>query len=830
NASGTAAIANLGSGVRIIGSSNNSVVGNLLSGNGAVGVNILAGAVTSNGNVVQGNLIGTDATGNSALGNSGSGIQVTGANNRVGGTTTAARNVISGNGAFGISMFAGSLGGTPFATNGNEVQGNYIGSNSAGTGPVGNALGGISIQASGGSSASNNVVGSAGGASNLIAFNGGDGVTLSTADASPLSGNLILSNSIYSNAGLGIDLTAAFPTDGPTPNDPCDADAGPNNLQTSPVLTSAFASAGVTTIQGTLNSTPNTTFTIQVFSNTECDPSGSGEGETLLGSTTVTTDSSCSGSFKFTTNKPVGGQVFAATATDPAGNTSEFSPCVALGAALADVSLTMSASTTTPKPGDKVTYTITVTNNGPEIANNVVVTDNLPDHLSFASCASTGGGVCGGTGNSRMVTFPLMATNASATITFEATVNSSVANGTRIDNTATVTSAASDPIASNNTATASLTVSTNPISINCPANVSVTAAQGQTSAVVNYSSPTVVGNPPGVTLTCSPPSGSNFPLGTTTVNCTATDAANNKGSCGFTVTVNPFVPNNPSPDKTAIDFGSPLVLPLQTPTSDTFAITNTATASVDLTFASIRRTGGDVSAGKITNPDDSGLFSVFAVNPGSADTQLNVGAIVTIPAGQRSFRVMFNPAVPPVAPRTSNLAANQVLPDVVTSTLNFTTGDGRTLTINLTGRVSTALQLIDPVDTSRPPDVTFTKSGNQFTLTYSVFDSNQDVSRASYQFLDSSGQPAGQPIEVILAQALQPLGLARGQSFTVEQPFSGASSHPEIAGVRVTVFDVETNVSATATLGAAAASVTGAAREQRVTLVLPRRRLHRLTP
>ena len=77
---------------------------------------------------------------------------------------------------------------------------------------------------------------------------------------------------------MGVDLSLSYPGgDGPTPNDPLDADTGPNNLQNYPVLTGATQ----TTVAGTLNSTPNTTFTLEFFSNTECDPSGYGEGETF---------------------------------------------------------------------------------------------------------------------------------------------------------------------------------------------------------------------------------------------------------------------------------------------------------------------------------------------------------------------------------------------------------------------------------------------------------------------------------------------------------------------------------------------------------------------
>jgi uncharacterized repeat protein (TIGR01451 family) len=72
--------------------------------------------------------------------------------------------------------------------------------------------------------------------------------------------------------------------------------------------------------------------------------------------------------------------------------------------------------------------------------------------------------------------------------------------------------------------------------ISCPGNVSIGEdSPDSASAVVNYASPTTTGNC--VTTTCDPPSGSTFNLGTTVVNCTATDSSNNTVDCSFTVTV-----------------------------------------------------------------------------------------------------------------------------------------------------------------------------------------------------------------------------------------------------------------------------------------------------
>jgi hypothetical protein len=145
------------------------------------------------------------------------------------------------------------------------------------------------------------------------------------------TGNSILSNSIHSNGTtvkhLGIDLGADLNTDGVTPNDAGDGDTGANNLQNFPVITMAVSTAGTTNVQGTLNSTPDQTFNLQFFSNQTCDAAGNGEGQTFLGSTSVTTDANGNASFNTTlATATSAGQFVTATATDAPSNTSEFRP------------------------------------------------------------------------------------------------------------------------------------------------------------------------------------------------------------------------------------------------------------------------------------------------------------------------------------------------------------------------------------------------------------------------------------------------------------------------------------------------------------------------
>ena len=257
NAAGAAAIATNQTGIELNNATNNQIggtspgEGNLLSGNASsFGLLITGSNATTNttGTIVQGNFIGTDATGTTAIPNF-AGIYISpGNNNTIGGTTAAARNIISGNGGEGILIGPGT---------GNLIQGNFIGANVAGN-TLGNTGPGIFADASG-----NTIGGSAAGAGNLIAFNGGDGVA---SNRVTISGNAVLSNSIHSNGTtaqhLGIDLGA----DGVTANDAGDPDTGANNLQNFPVLTSVTSAGGNTTITGTFNSTPSTNnFRLEFF-------------------------------------------------------------------------------------------------------------------------------------------------------------------------------------------------------------------------------------------------------------------------------------------------------------------------------------------------------------------------------------------------------------------------------------------------------------------------------------------------------------------------------------------------------------------------------------
>jgi hypothetical protein len=310
---GTAVVGNIGKGIQIRYAKNNIVGGttadesNVISGN-YDGIEILD--PSSTGNIIQGNLIGTDINGTVVLGNTEEGIEFDNAAQCIiGGDIIGAGNVIAGSGAYGITIKH------PGAT-GNIVKGNFIGIDRNASVELPNYGYGIYID----DFASGNEIG--GNSGNIIAYNLDNGICLSNSAGSD---NLISTNLIFANSGLGIDLNE----DSVTVNDLGDGDTGPNNLQNYPVLDSAIIRNENLEIYGRLNSNPNITFHIEFFTNMKCDTSNYGEGQFYLDTTSVTTDANGNRSFVVSTSSTgLVGQFISSTATDSSNNTSEFSQCI----------------------------------------------------------------------------------------------------------------------------------------------------------------------------------------------------------------------------------------------------------------------------------------------------------------------------------------------------------------------------------------------------------------------------------------------------------------------------------------------------------------------
>ncbi|HKY04678.1 MAG TPA: HYR domain-containing protein [Blastocatellia bacterium] len=987
NVAGTAGDGNSGDGIHIQNSPSNSIFNNVISDNLGAGISI--NGSSSNSTQIRGNLIGTNRDASAALGNTGDGIFINDApSTNVG--EVGLGNVISANN-IGVEIQGESATGT-------FVVSNLIGTDKTGTMDLGNESFGVAITGS-----SNNQIGGTFGpdlrladrvtvnavsdGGNIIAFNGDDGVAV-------LSGvsNLISNNSIFSNDGLGIDLS---PT-GVTPNDPGDGDTGPNNLQNFPVLTSATSNNEGTTINGSISGSPSNSYVIEFFSNDACDPSGFGEGQNFLGAVAI--NSSTTGGATFSASFPqtvFGNQFVTATATAIGENTSEFSNCLAVDGPLpvADVGITKSGEPESVSSGSDLTYTITITNNGPQTATGVMWTDQIPAGTTFVSLISPGASCttppAGGTGQ---VQCQIGTLAANQMVTATLVVNVTAPPGSTITNTAAVTSTSSDDNSENDQDTettevapavcpltcpediteeltggrcgtnimfpnatgegeqcgtitcvppsgtffpagvtlvtcssqtgdnCSFTVTVvdlSPPVINCPGNMVVRAAQGQTSVPVNFGSPTstencgdalvtcqppsgsqfplgvtvvectatdssgntdtctftvtvdntapsiicppnitatseinqcaanvfyplptVMDNQAGVQVVCAPPSGSSFPVGVTTVNCTATDRAGNTSTCSFTVTVGSGSTTQPivsSASQLVFGPGEPVRKPGKSKPSNcsdcvrTFTITNTGCAQFTVSLAQLDFTSSPFfGAGQLSDLEASNFFMVFLVNANGSERQLDFNDSFVIGPGQSvTIRVIFKPVIPGFTGNDDDPPASQVLPEEFTARLLFASTGG-SVAVDLIGRTNDELRLINPVNPRKAKRVLFTRSGDEFRITYAVYDPDLNFNSVQFQFFDASGRQVDQTFVVDMSAVIQNSGLLPGQSATIVQRFAGALGHPEIASVRVTVSDPESSDSATGQLqGSSDAGLTVQSMRdrQRYTVIAPRRQL-----
>jgi hypothetical protein len=302
NAAGGEAIGNTTDGILVVnGATGNTVggtvpgAGNVSSGNGQAGVDVTA----ASSNVIEGNYFGTNAAGNAAIGNlKGVGLGGGAPNNIVGGTTPAARNVISGNRNRGVVIGAAG-------SNANLLEGNYIGLNAAGSGALSNGLGGVLVF---NNAIGNTIGGTVPGAGNAIAFNAGAGKGGALAggvgvliDGGPAARNAILSNSIYANSSrVGITLAN-----------------GGNAGQPAPTVTSVATRKRSTRISGRVAAG---TTRVEVFVNPSC---GDPEGKRLLGFRQVSHRR-----WSLTARRLHAGAGITATATRvSSSNTSAFSIC-----------------------------------------------------------------------------------------------------------------------------------------------------------------------------------------------------------------------------------------------------------------------------------------------------------------------------------------------------------------------------------------------------------------------------------------------------------------------------------------------------------------------
>lgn len=278
---------------------------------------------------IQGNYLGSNATGSAVVGSSfTAALYLAGgsASNVIGVDGDGTSDALEGNLLVGSSQMGLWLDGS--GTTGNRVAGNRIGISKSGT-DLGNAWG---IYVSGG--ASNNIIGSNndGVADSLEAniVSGSDYSGVAIVGSTSL-GNRISRNFVYGNDRAEIDLE----DDGITANDSLDADSGANKRSNYPVIRSLTTTATTVTVGGTLRASASAAYRLEFFAAASSDSSGHGGSQRFLGGINVTTSASGVATFSksFRATLPYG-WVVSATATDAAGNTSEFSPAIWQGADL----------------------------------------------------------------------------------------------------------------------------------------------------------------------------------------------------------------------------------------------------------------------------------------------------------------------------------------------------------------------------------------------------------------------------------------------------------------------------------------------------------------
>jgi uncharacterized repeat protein (TIGR01451 family) len=253
------------------------------------------------------------------------------------------------------------------------------------------------------------------------------------------------------------------------------------------------------------------------------------------------TTSSSLGDWRVILFEPLGGTVQAVTTFTVVD---EDNPKVDLAVSKGAISATASA-------GGQAIFSLQVTNNGPSSASAVQLSDDVPANTTFVSFDQLAGPVFNCTspnvGETGSTVCTITSLARGETAFFIATYQiGSVANGTVISNTATVSSSTEEvvnPDFDNNTSTATVDVLNTPCQLSTQENITVSADTGQAGAVVTYATPTGTGDCGTTTtgengetipaISCNPASGSFFPVGTNTVICTAQTGA----AMSFQVTV-----------------------------------------------------------------------------------------------------------------------------------------------------------------------------------------------------------------------------------------------------------------------------------------------------
>lgn len=419
----------------------------------------------------------------------------------------------------------------------------------------------------------------------------------------------------------------------------------------------------------------------------------------------------------------------------------------------ADLGLSVTTSTANAGRDQDITFTINVTNQGPDsVANATISLGNLLPFYRIVSCdAGSAGGVClpiEGEAPNFLIRIPFIPNGGIVSSTVVARIancpaSSSAISPPEISTAISVSSQAPDQISIDNTRV--VTIATSP-------SAKVTVIDGSAEIRLGPVIPGASADP-------------NAPA--------VVFRLENTGCAPLELTVDSL--------QRVLSSSAGAICPQPSPQ-----------IGDDFKFFEIRELPPDTTSGNAGQSDQPG-------QPLSGGMRLPI-----IPPGESiRLSVLFKAQLPGFV-GNNQLSTNFLLPDEISARLTLTQPQidpgsdfptsqvsiGPPTTVTIKGLVSPAVQIV-PRDSVSNPLVQLTTSGDKFEVRFSVFDAKLDVRRAVYQFFDQSHRPVTSSISVALENAICQKGIVSGQSFTVLNTFSGATIYREISHVQVTVFDDE---------------------------------------
>jgi len=319
------------------------------------------------------------------------------------------------------------------------------------------------------------------------------------------------------------------------------------------------------------------------------------------------------------------------TGTDP--NPANNTATISVQVSGADLSMTQVASVSAVAPGATITYTETMTNNGPNAAVGAVLYQQTPPNTTFSSVTPPAGWTCGTApavgGTGQVICTDGANLNSGTTtpnFTFVVTVNGATAAGTTIVNSADVTSQTTDPVPSNNATTTSVLVE---ITGDSDLAVAMTASPTPVfvSSPITYTiQVTNLGLAAGTAVTLTD---------TLPTTLTGASASTTQGSCGA-----------PSGGVITCNLGT-VAYPLATPITITVTGTTSGTANTMTNVAKVSTTGSDPVAGNNSVTVLTVVQPLVCATPGKDGAGGTITGIVnayyppantgTVPAGSTSI-------------------------------------------------------------------------------------------------------------------------------------------------------------------------------------------------